>query len=185
MRILRNVGNVVLWFVAALGVLSVLIWGATALGWIKPLVVISGSMEPEIMTGDLIFDRALPSADARVGDVASIPSAVTGKIVTHRIIGIEQAADGAWQVTLKGDANKVQDPEPYIVGDTILRPVLQIPGGGYAIVTLTKPSVAVPLLITLLALLGLTMYDPGPRKPADDPAEPDISTPETEVAPAS
>ena len=48
--------------VAALGLLSVLVWGATQLGYIKPLVVISGSMEPGIMTGDLLVDVQRPTA---------------------------------------------------------------------------------------------------------------------------
>ena len=157
MRLLRTVGNVVLWIVAALGVVSLLIWGATELGLIKPLVVVSGSMEPTIMTGDLVIARPHDTAEVEAGQVASLHSAVTGKTITHRIQSIEQIDDSSWQITMKGDANKVEDAEPYVVGSTIWQPVLTIPGGGRVVVTLTKPAVAIPALVALVALLGLTL----------------------------
>ncbi|HWJ86426.1 MAG TPA: signal peptidase I [Cellulomonas sp.] len=160
MRILRGLGNAILWLVAALGVLSVLVWGATQLGYIKPLVVISGSMEPGIMTGDLIVDVQKPTADVKVGEVTSIYSPVTRNLVSHRIVGIEPMDDGRWSIEMKGDANDAEDGGAYIVDDHVWQPALQISGGGYFVTTLTKPSVAVPLGFTLLCLLALSMLPP-------------------------
>ena len=157
MRALRFVGNAILWLVAALGVLSVLVWGATQLGYIKPLVVISGSMEPGIMTGDLIVDVHKPTADVTVGEVTSIYSPVTRNLVSHRVVGIEPTADGRWSIEMKGDANDSKDGGAYVVGDHVWQPALQISGGGYFITTLTKPSVAVPLGFTLFCLLAMSL----------------------------
>ena len=165
MRALRAVGNAVLWLVAALGVLSVLIWGATQLGYIKPLVVISGSMEPGIMTGDLIVDVQKPTADVKVGEVTSIFSPVTGNLVSHRIVGIEPTTDARWSIEMKGDANESKDGGAYVVGDHVWQPALQISGGGYVVSTLSKPSVAIPLGFTLFCLLALSLLPPSqPRK---------------------
>ena len=160
-RVLRTAGNVLVWLLAVLGVASVGVWGATQLGWIKPLIVISGSMEPGIMTGDLLIARPHPAADLKVGQVASIRSTVTGEIITHRVVAVEAQPDGTWHVNLKGDANDSQDGETYVLTDTVWQPVLQVPGGGSFIVTLTKPTVAIPLGVTILALLGLTLLSGG------------------------
>jgi signal peptidase len=171
MRALRLLGNAILWLVAVVGVLSMLVWGATRLGYIKPLVVISGSMEPKIMTGDLLVDVPHKTAHAHVGEVASIPSAVTGKVISHRIVAIEQAADGTWHVNLKGDANESADAETYAVGDTVWQPALTVPGGGYAVTKLTERGVVVPLGIALLALIGIVLVPsaaPSPRPARHD-----------------
>lgn len=163
--LLRRIGNVVLWIVAALGVACALIWGATAMGLIKPLIVISGSMEPGIMTGDLLIATPRDTATAEVGQVTSIYSDVTGNIVTHRIVGIEASGDQQWSIRMQGDANDSEDGAPYIVGDTVWQPAMQLPGVGYAIVTLTKPSVALPLAITLVAFLGIALLPASERRP--------------------
>ncbi|GEL95876.1 signal peptidase I [Cellulomonas composti] len=166
MRVLKFVGNTVLWLVAAVGVLSVLAWGATQLGYIKPLVVISGSMEPGIMTGDLLIDVRADTADVEVGEVSSIYSDMTGNLVSHRVVGIEPAGDGRWAIRMKGDANDSEDGGEYIVGDHVWQPALQVSGGGYAVVWLTRPSVAVPLGFTLLCLLALSLLPPAPPRTA-------------------
>jgi len=157
MRALRFVGNTVVWLVAALGLASVLVWGATQVGWIKPMVVISGSMEPEIMTGDLVVGVERPTAELQVGEVASIWSDVTGNHVTHRVVGIEQVADDEWHVRMQGDANDSPDGGVYVVGDQVWQPAVTIDRGGIYLSAITRPSVAIPLGVALLALLGLSL----------------------------
>ncbi len=157
MRALRFLGNVALSLVAALGLLSALVWGATQAGWTQPLVVISGSMEPAIMTGDLLFATPEPTSELRVGDVATIPSARTGDLVSHRVVSVEPHGAGEWAVTMQGDVNDSPDAEVYVVGDAVLEPAWQIPGGGFVVTTLTRPAVAVPLAVALAALLGLSL----------------------------
>jgi len=175
-RALRATGSVLLWVAAVVGLLCGLVWVATQVGMIKPLVVVSGSMEPGIMTGDLVVDRPAPTSDATVGQVASIRSAVTGKIITHRIVSIEQSGADSWDVRLKGDANDGPDAETYGVGATMWHPVLRVPGGGDVISTLTRPSFTVPVGIALLACIALTLFpseDDAERSPDDDGDEPD------------
>ncbi|GII98885.1 signal peptidase [Sediminihabitans luteus] len=166
-RALRVVGNVTLWVVAVLGVLSGVVWAATAAGWIQPLVVISGSMEPTISTGDLLIDRPTDTDGVEVGDVVSLPSDLTGEIVTHRVVEIDHHDDGGAEIRMQGDANPAEDIAPYEVGDEVLHPVWQIDGAGYWVVRIQQPSVAIPLLVTVLALVGLSLIGPA-RK--EDPA---------------
>ena len=164
-RAVRILGDVLVWLLAVLGLVGALVWGAAKAGLIQPLVVISGSMEPAIMTGDLLVDRPHPTAELEPGDIASIRSEVTGAIITHRVVGVEEAPDGSWLVTLKGDANEAQDGEAYELGDTVWQPAVRVPGAGTFVMTLTKPSVAIPLVVALVALFGLTTLRHDEKRP--------------------
>ncbi len=169
MRALRVIGNSVLWIVAFAGVLAGGLWVANALGLVQPLVVVSGSMEPGIMTGDLVFSTPIQAADLAVGDVATLPSTLTGKLVTHRVIDITAGQEaGRFLVHMKGDANEFADSEEYVVSGSVWTPFTQITGGGYLLSTVTKPGVVIPLAITLLAMIALSTL---PRPEDEDGAE--------------
>ena len=159
MRILRLLGNISLWLGAFLGVIAGGVWFAGQMGWIQPLIVVSGSMEPGIDTGDLLIDRPLATADVEPGDVLSLHSEMTGKLVTHRVTEITPLDDGTWEVRMKGDANDQPDLETYIVGDSVISPAFQIPQGGKVVSKMMEPAVAMPILLALIALLGLSLLD--------------------------
>lgn len=103
---LRRLALGVLWLLAAVGIACGLIWGATAAGLIKPLIVISGSMEPHIMTGDLLVDRPVSTGTLRPGDVVSLPNALTHDLVTHRIQTVSADGNGTYTITLKGETTR-------------------------------------------------------------------------------
>lgn len=162
MQILRRLAEAVLWLLAAVGLACALVWGATALGHIKPLIVISGSMEPGIMTGDLLVDIPVDSDTLTVGDVVSLPSDLTHNLVTHRIEKIVDLGDDRFQISMKGDNNDASDALDYTVGAQVWQPALQLGGWGAAVQRLTTPAVAIPLVIGLVALLGITLLLPAP-----------------------
>lgn len=88
----------------------------------KPFIVLSGSMEPEIMPGDLILTRTIASEDIKVGDVVTFRSDKT-TTVSHRVIKV--STEGGLSFETKGDANVGADkgtvlPES-IEGKYILR----------------------------------------------------------------
>ncbi|WP_439593142.1 signal peptidase I [Microbacterium sp.] len=161
MNTLRRIAMTALWALAAVGVACGLVWGATAAGMIKPLIVISGSMEPGIMTGDLLVATKASAADLGVGDVVSLPSELTSHLVTHRIVAIEAEGDG-FLVTMKGDNNEFEDALDYHIAGDVWKPMMQVPGAGAAISRVTTPAVAIPLMIGLVALLGITWLIPAP-----------------------
>ena len=108
-------------------------------------VVLTGSMEPTIMTNDLIFVRA--ETDFEVGDVVVYQSG--RMLVVHRIVDI----DGEL-VTTQGDANNVAD-EPvhirYVKGIVIG----QVSGLGTAVRVLKSP--AVTILMVAVAFLTIEL----------------------------
>jgi signal peptidase len=167
MNALRRIASIALGALAVVGVACGLVWGATAAGWIKPLVVISGSMEPGIMTGDLLVATRVPTGTVSVGDVVSLPSDLTGDLVTHRVEAIAPDGAGGYTVTMKGDNNDYSDALDYTVSDEVWKPAVQLGGWGNTIMQMATPGVAVPLLAGLLGLLGLTMLLPSEPRAAE------------------
>jgi signal peptidase len=94
-------------------------------------VVMSGSMEPELPVGSLLFVAPERSSDIRPGDVVTF--ALTDHIVTHRVVEVRAGARGPLFVT-KGDANLDPDAEPVQVGPTVGTPRLIVPELGFAVI---------------------------------------------------
>lgn len=79
---------------------------------IKPAVVLSGSMDPTIETGDLIFIKNVQNDALKEGDVICYMNA--GKAVTHRIVDITVTDSGDKQYITQGDANNAKDMQPVL-----------------------------------------------------------------------
>ncbi len=92
--------------------------------------VLSGSMEPTLKVGGLVFCRSVPVADVREGDIIGFNSP-QGDKVTHRVISVKEENGRLWFQT-KGDAN--EDPDPDLVsinGEWVDRVVYHLPYLGY------------------------------------------------------
>lgn len=74
---------------------------------IKPAMVLSGSMEPAIQVGDLIFIHETDTSQLKEGDV--ICYLTSGKAITHRIVGVTSGEDGQIRYVTRGDANNTED----------------------------------------------------------------------------
>ena len=97
-------------------------------------IIVSPSMVPTINVEDAIVIRRMDSKDLKQGDIISFLSTdsyYNGKVITHRIIGIEQASDGSLLYRTKGDNNNVADgtlvSEDLVYGKVMFR----IPFLGY------------------------------------------------------
>lgn len=80
---------------------------------LRPLTVLTSSMEPDLRPGDVVLVRAVDPADVQVGDVLTyLPAGSTpGSFpVTHRLAGFTSGPDGSQQLVLQGDANSLADP---------------------------------------------------------------------------
>jgi signal peptidase len=79
------------------------------------LTVLSGSMVPEFSPGAIVVDRPVSPSSLRVDDVITYETTDESSgepiLTTHRIVGIEQGADGPL-FTTKGDANESADARP-------------------------------------------------------------------------
>ncbi len=87
---------------------------------ISPMIVQSGSMEPEFYKGDLIFIKGTDYDELKVNDVIAFYEddyVVTHRdyVVTHRIIDIEDNGD----FRTKGDNNESQDLIP-VEGENVI-----------------------------------------------------------------
>lgn len=76
---------------------------------IKPVAVLSGSMEDTFMAGDLIFIQETDPSALKKDDV--ICYLQEGQAVTHRIADIVEGEDGTPNYITKGDANNTEDRE--------------------------------------------------------------------------
>lgn len=163
MRLLRGIGNAILWGLAVVGLLSGLVWGAQRAGVAQPIVVVSGSMSPGIGVGALLISVPTPIETVEPGSIATLRSAHTGHYVTHRVVQVEDLVDH-YTVSMKGDANDVVDDEMYFVGagQEVLQPRLVIPHVGVVATVISSPRVAVPAVIAIAALIALSAI-PRPR----------------------
>lgn len=141
---------------------------ATAVGLflgVKPLVFRSGSMEPTISTGALALATSVPAGELAVGDVVSVVGA-DGVRITHRVVDLTPAADGAQSVTMRGDANGADDPSPYLLSDAD-RVFFHVDTVGYVVAWLSSP---VAIFLGGMLAGGLFVLAFGRTRSTDDAA---------------
>jgi len=161
---------------------------------VKPMpvsVIISGSMEPTLARGDIVFWHPCKISDVRPGDIIVYKSYIEkDKYVVHRVIEVREE-NGEIMLTTKGDANEYPDQwgphivEPYIKENHLLGKVvgigslpLKIPFFGHLILALSDlsnyvsksiasagtPVAATPLLIPAIAFVLLLFVWDEPEK---------------------
>ncbi|MFX1390430.1 MAG: signal peptidase I [Promethearchaeota archaeon] len=133
------------------------------------VVVVSGSMEPNLLKGDLLFlqgkDPSLikngtildKQGDIIVFDARGLPGWINppNDPIVHRVV--DKWYDGAWFFRTKGDANPLVDdapvPENRILGVVVGR----IPYIGWVKIILTDSGLLIPLLVVVSALLIISI----------------------------
>ena len=122
-------------------------------------LVLSGSMEPEISTDDLVFVKR--ADELHVGDVALYNTG--GSNVLHRITKI----DGD-MITTKGDANNIED-KPFSKSAVLGVYIGKIPSGGKIIRFVTNPPfvMAVVFLLIVAAVTWMFVEEHRERKKLD------------------
>ena len=99
-------------------------------GNLRVFTVQSGSMEPAIGTGSLIF--VIPSDSYDTGDIITKKVADSKTTITHRVIE-KVDKDGKTYLRTKGDANEGADMEPTPMGDVVGKTLLTVPYLGYPV----------------------------------------------------
>jgi signal peptidase len=133
------------------------------------VVVVSGSMEPNLLKGDLLFlqgkDASLikngtitdKQGDIIVFDARGLPGWINppNDPIVHRVI--DKWYDNGWFFRTKGDANPIIDdapvPENRILGVVVGR----IPYIGWVKILLTDSGLLIPLLVIVSALLIISI----------------------------
>jgi signal peptidase len=155
MRSFRTITRTAATLLSGLAAVAVFAYLALiALGY-KPVAVYSGSMVPTLRVGSLTFDRSVPSASVRVGDVITFADPyVKGRLVTHRVVRIFHTPHGLAYRT-KGDANAARDPWTVHLPGRVGRVAFSITYAGYALWYLHTREVRTGLIL-FSALLLLT-----------------------------
>lgn len=139
----------VLWAIFSI-VIGFVVWtfvsGNNALS-INSYLVQSGSMEPSIGVGDVIFVQ--PQNNYSVNDVVTFIDD-QGRKVTHRIVEIERSG-GEMMFATKGDANKDDDRSTLDQSQIIGKVMITIPKMGY-LVNFTKTPTGFILFIIVPAI---------------------------------
>lgn len=119
----------------------------------KVYTVQSGSMEPAIRTGSLIFVK--PAEDYEIGNIVTRKTEDPKVTVTHRIVE-KSEKNGEIFFETKGDANNAPDGEKILTGDIIGKMIWGLPFLGYA-VSYAKTTQGLILLIIIPAVI--IIYD--------------------------
>lgn len=135
-------------------VLALLLVGVRLVG-LRPMCVLSGSMEPTYHVGSLIYVKPCAPEDVQVGDPITFVVNEDLDVVTHRVVSID--AENQHFYT-KGDANDAPDGAPVYFKNLIGRPVFTIPYLGYVSNWVSNPpgmylAIALALVLIILTFL--------------------------------
>lgn len=100
-------------------------------GSAQALIVLSGSMTPLMLPGDMIVAKSVNPDELTVGDVVVFRGAgeKADSLVTHRIINIQEGKERVFQT--KGDANEEKDDFTVPASDVVGKLTFVIPFAGY------------------------------------------------------
>lgn len=148
-------------------ILLVLIVAAPIIAGLKPVVVLSGSMEPDYPKGSVIYYKKASFDGISVGDVISyVIKDDASSLVTHRV----EAKDKTQRTfTTKGDANKTADattvPYTSVKGKVVS---YQLPYIGYLIQAVQNYYVVVLVFLILTLKMFFNRFDEQEQKERDN-----------------
>ena len=149
--------------------LAVLLVGPVLLGYTE-LAVLTGSMQPTLPVGSLIYIKEADPAQLQVGDV--ITYQLEGDtMVTHRVVEIDPDAQ---TLTTQGDANS--DPDGAITFDRLVGKMdFYIPYLGYISLNIRTPigimSICGALIFIILLAFIPEIFSKDEEESEDKPAK--------------
>jgi|WetSurMetagenome_2_1015567.scaffolds.fasta_scaffold257378_2 signal peptidase I len=149
-KIFKIILNTVLGILIAIGILAVSSFLPIP-GNIKLLIVQSGSMEPAIHKGSLIFVKTM--GEYSVGDVITRKTDDPKVTITHRILKKEEVS-GKTVFETKGDANNVSDGEKISEEMIIGKELWSLPYLGYLVgFAKTMPGLILFIIIPAVIII--------------------------------
>ena len=119
--------------------------------------VISGSMEPTISVGSIVYVKAQNFNELSEGDIIAFESGAS--VVTHRIISIDESQ---MLITTKGDANENEDFTPVAYTNVLGKVIGHIPFIGMIAAWLSEASGKIVAVILLIC--GVILSNIGDKK---------------------
>ena len=128
MTTLKKIWNIASTALVVLMVLcAVFLMGSRILGY-QCFTVVSGSMEPEYMVGDLIYVKEVDVNNIEVGDNITFILNEDLVVATHQVVRIDAENQRFYT---KGLANEIEDSDPVHFKNVIGVPQFSIPKLGY------------------------------------------------------
>lgn len=164
--------------------LAVAFAGVRLIG-LTPYAVLTGSMEPELPVGSLIFVRSVDPADIQVGDDITF-KLQSGSLATHQVWKVDTAAQTFYTQGIANkdqDGNIMHDGAPVAWSNVVGSPVFCIPYLGYINRFCTTPPgmyilvAAVALVIAVSIVVELANMRPESAKTAPTAAATEAPAP--------
>ena len=163
MKTFKKIINTISWLLVALVVLLAVALVGVRLVGLRPMIVLSGSMEPTYHTGSLIYVKKVDPAGLRAGDVITF-LLDEDTVATHRIVEVVPDGENPAELRFrtKGDANDVEDGSLVHYLNVVGSPVFSIPGLGYVAGFIQKPpglyyALALGAVLLLVLILPETL----------------------------
>lgn len=161
--------------VAVVMILAILLAGVRLVG-LRPLAVLSGSMEPTYHVGSLIYVREVDYTQLQVGDVITF-MLDEDTLATHRIVEVvpDDEDPTVLRYRTKGDNNDAEDGGLVHYKNVVGTPVFSIPQLGYFANYIQNPPgtyVAISagaILLLLVFIPDLFSDDDKKKKKKDEP----------------
>ena len=129
-------------------------------GGYAPLIVLTGSMEPDIMAGDLIIVQQIDGKDVKEKDVIAFfdPDGNGTSILTHRVEEIYEE-NGTLYFRTKGIANDTADRLPVAEDKLVGIYVTRIGGAGnVAMFMQTTAGLVICVVVPLILIIGWDIF---------------------------
>lgn len=155
MTTLKKIWNIVSTTLVVLIVLcAVFLMGSRILGF-ECYTVISGSMQPKYMVGDLLYVKEVDPYSIKKGDDITFILNEDLVVATHRVIRVDTANQRFYT---KGIANEIEDSEPIHFNNVIGVPQFAIPKLGYVSDFVQNPpgmyiTIGVGIILILIVFL--------------------------------
>ena len=148
-------------FLANIAYILIILYGIVCIPMLfglKPVVVLSGSMNPTFKTGSIIYYEKVPMEDIKVGDIITFE--LNNKYISHRVNSIDNNL-----YETKGDANNIADATKIEYNNIKGKVVnIYIPYIGYYIkfVNDNLNKIIIPLVVILVSeflLSNIKIFD--------------------------
>lgn len=152
MKIFKIIYYIIIAFIGIIAILLI-VSAFPITGNYKVMMVLSGSMEPEIGKGSLVVSK--PSDNYKIGDVITFQFKMAEESTTHRIVEMRVVGGKAKYIT-KGDANNASDTREVSQEDIIGKVLIDIPYLGYVVDFAKKP---VGFMILIIVPAAVIIFD--------------------------
>ena len=117
--------------------------------------VLTGSMEPTIPVGSLVYDQEFQESELKVGDVVTYQIS-EGTLVTHRVVEINEEDR---TVITQGDANNAEDANPVSYDNIVGVCAFHLPALGYISIYI-RTGIGIGIICGVIVVILLLNYLP-------------------------